>query len=118
MRLDMKVQKIPREKGLITESALVTKDPWEVHTLNMIPQVATVAADLATYCAFVAARAIFQIFHYVGVKLPLSPSCSKPACLPCKEVSTVLFVKPLLGNVSFKTRMLCGFYQCAYSRSF
>ena len=90
MRLDMKVQKIPRKKGLITESALVTKDPWKMHTFNMLPQVATVAADLATYCAFVAARAIFQIFHYVGVKLPLSPSCSKHACLPCKEVSTVV----------------------------
>ena len=99
MRLDMKVQKIPREKGLITESALVTKDPWEVHTLNMLPQVATVAADLATYCAFVAARAIFQIFHYVGVKLPLSPSCSKHVCLPCKEVSTVLCAKLLLQQV-------------------
>ena len=115
MRLDMKVQKIPREKGLITESALVTKDPWEVHTLNMLPQVATVAADLATYCAFVAARAIFQVFHYVGVKLPLSPSCSKHACLPCKEVQFFLckaFIR------TFKTQMLCEFSQCAYSESF
>ena len=60
-----------------------------MHAFNMLPEVATVAADFATYCAFVTARAIFRIFHYVGVKLPLSPSCSKHACLPWKEVSTV-----------------------------
>ena len=89
MHLDMKVQKIPCGKGLVTETACVTEDPWEMHAFNMLPKVATVAADLATYCAFVAARAIFRIFHYVRVKLPLSPSRCKHARLPWKEVSTV-----------------------------
>ena len=65
MRFDMKVQKVPCEKGLVTESAIVTQDPWEMHALNMFPQVATVTSDLSTYCAFVAARAILWVFHYV-----------------------------------------------------
>ena len=37
MRFDMKIQKIPCEKGLVTESALVTEDPWEMHALHMLP---------------------------------------------------------------------------------
>ena len=48
MRLDMKVQKISSEKGKVTESALVTKDPWEMHTFNMLPQVGFVSTDFST----------------------------------------------------------------------
>ena len=65
MLLHMEIHKIPCEKGLVTIFALVTEGPWKMHALNMFPQVATVASNLATYGAFVAARTILKIFHYV-----------------------------------------------------
>ena len=88
-----------------------------MHALNMLPKVATVTSNLATYCAFVAARAILRIFRYVRVKLPLSPFCSKHAFIPCKEVSTVVCGEFLLGQVSFKMQTICEFSR-ACSESF
>ena len=63
---DMVVQVGPRGESLAAVFAGIAEGIREVDILNMLPEIASVLADLASYSAAVALRAVS---HYVLVQL-------------------------------------------------